>query len=52
MKLCESLYSREEVIAAIEEKIGGEIRANTYVNTAAPLIEIREMINSMIKSKI
>lgn len=52
MQLCESLYSREEVIAAIEEKLGSEIRANTYINTSAPLIEIREMINSMIKSKI
>lgn len=52
MKLCESLYSKEEVIAAIEEKLGGEIRANTYINTSEPLIEIREMINSMIKAKI
>lgn len=52
MKLCESLYSKAEVISAIEEKLGSEIRADTYINTSAPLIEIREMINSMIKSKI
>lgn len=52
MKLCESLYSKDEVITALEEKLGAEIRANTYINTSAPLVEIREMINSMIKAKV
>ena len=51
-KLCESLYSREEVIAALEEKLGCEICDSTYINTSTPLIELREMINSMIKAKI
>ena len=51
-KLCESLYSREEVIGTLEEKIGKEIRANTYINSSAPFHEIREMINSMIKAKV
>ncbi len=51
-KLCESLYSREEVIAALEEKLGKEIRANTYINTSTPLLEIREAINRMIKERL
>ena len=51
-KLCESLYSRNEVIAALENALGREIRANTYINDSESMHAIREMINSMIKVKI
>jgi hypothetical protein len=35
LKLCEALYSRDEVIAALEEMLGDEIKTTTYVNDAA-----------------
>ena len=51
-RLCESLYSREEVIEALENKLGREILPSTYVNTSEEMLSIREMINEMIKAKI
>ena len=51
-ELCESLYSREEVISVLEEEIGGEIKTTTYINDAAPMQKLRERINAMIKAKI
>ena len=51
-RLCESLYSREEVIEALEKKIGREILPSTYVNTSEEMLSIREMINGMIKARI
>ena len=50
--LCETLYSRDEVIAVLEEEIGGEIKTTTYINDAAAMQRLRERINAMIKAKI
>ena len=50
-KLCEALYSRDEVIAALEGMLGGEIKTTTYVNDAATYTAIRERINEMIAAK-
>ena len=50
--LCAELYSRDAVIAALEEEIGGEIKTTTYINDAAPMQKLRERINAMIKAKI
>ena len=52
MRLCESLYSKEKVISAIEAIIGGEIKTDTYLNSAEQMHCVREAVNQMIKSKI
>ena len=52
MKLCESLYSHGEVVAAIEETFGGELRFNTCAKSAAVMLAVREKINEMIKLKV
>lgn len=52
MKLCEKLYSRDEVIAAIESALGEPIKPTTYVNSSAPYIRIRELINDMIRKRV
>jgi hypothetical protein len=52
MQLCESLYSHEEVVAAIEEAFGGELRFDTCAYTSSLMLKIRETINYMIKEKI
>jgi hypothetical protein len=52
MKLCESLYSHKEVVAAIEEVAGIEI---TFINTICDgktVLAIRDRINQMIKAKV
>ena len=51
LKLCEALYSRDEVIAALEGMLGDEIKTTTYVNDAATYTAIRERINEMIAAK-
>ena len=51
-KLCEKLYSREEVISALENFLGAPIRANTYVNSSEKMHALREMINDMIRAKL
>ncbi len=51
-RLCERLYSRAEVIEALEKAIGKEIKPTTYLNEAKDMHRIREMINSMIKEKL
>lgn len=51
-RLCESLYSRDEVIAVLESTVGSEILPNTYINDSAPLSALREKINEMIKERI
>lgn len=51
-RLCESLYSRDEVIRVLEEEIGGEIVPSTYVNSAQKYQAIRDRINEMIKARI
>ena len=52
MKLCETLYSHDEVVAAIEEVFGKELRFDTCTKDAATMLAIREKINTMIKSKV
>ena len=51
-KLCEKLYSRDEVISALEAFLGAPIRANTYINTPEKMHALRDMINDMIRAKI
>ena len=50
--LCESLYSRDEVISALESELGEEIKPSTYVNDSASYLRIRERIVNMIKAKL
>lgn len=52
MQLCESLYSHEEVVAAIEEELSRELTFRTCANSAEEMIRIRERINHMIKEVI
>lgn len=52
MRLCETLYSHEEVVAAIEEAFGGEIVFDKCARSAAQMLAVREKVNAMIKAKI
>ena len=52
LSLCESLYSKEEVIAAMEEELGFEVTFDTCANSADQILRMRERINAMIKAKI
>ncbi len=52
MKLCEILYSKEEVVAEIEKIMGETLAFNVCAKTEATMLAIRERINEMIKSKI
>ena len=50
-RLCESLYSRDEVISALESFLGAPIQTNTYINDSAKMQALRDMINNMIKAR-
>ena len=52
MKLCESLYSKAEVVSEIESIFGGELTFYTCAKSADTVLAIRERINEMIKAKI
>ena len=52
MQLCESLYSHEEVVSAIEEAFGGEIKFDICARSAEQMLAVRERINEMIKAKV
>ena len=52
MQLCERYYSHEEVVKAIEEILGFELRFDTCVYTAKEMHAVRERINAMIKEKV
>lgn len=52
MKLCESLYSKEEVVAAMEAIHGAEITFDKCALTSYEMMTIREKINAMIKAKL
>ena len=52
MKLCESLYSHEEVVKAIEEVAGTEILFTNTICDGETVLKIREKINEMIKAKV
>jgi hypothetical protein len=52
LSLCESLYSKEEVVAAMEEALGFCVKFDTCAHTADEILRMREKINAMIKAKI
>lgn len=52
MQLCESLYSKGEVVAAIEAELGDELTFDRCAHTADEMLRVRERINAMIKAKI
>ncbi len=52
MKLCEKLYSHDEVVAAIEEAFGKEIRFDVCAKSADQMLRVREKINEMIKARV
>ena len=52
MQLCESLYSKEEVVGAIEDIFGKEITFYTCAREESTILNIREKINEMIKAKV
>ena len=52
MKLCESLYSKEEVVAEIEKIFGKTLAFDTCATSEKTMLAIRERINEMIKAKV
>ena len=52
MKLCESLYSHDEVVSAIESAFGKEIRFDVCAKSADEMLAVREKVNEMIKAKV
>ena len=52
MQLCETLYSHGEVVAAIEETFGKEIKFDVCAKSADQMLAVREKINEMIKAKV
>ena len=52
MELCESLYSHDEVVGAIEEELGCELRFSVCAKSTDAMTCIRERINAMIKARI
>ena len=51
MQLCESLYSKDEVVAEIEKIFGQTLTFYTCARNEETVLEIREKINEMIKNK-
>ena len=52
MQLCESLYSKEAVVAAIEDAFRKELHFDTCAQDIETMEKIRETINDMIRAKI
>ena len=52
MALCESLYSKAEVVAEIERIMGEELRFDVCAKSEATMLRVRERINEMIKAKV
>jgi hypothetical protein len=52
MQLCESLYSHDEVVGAIEEVLGDELTFTRCAHSSAEMHAVREKINEMIKAKV
>ena len=52
MKLCESLWGKEETLRACEEAYGKPITFDDCPHSAAELMRVREKINEMIKAKL
>ena len=51
MQLCESLYSKDEVVAEIEKIFGKSLAFDTCATDEKTMLAIRERINEMIKAK-
>ena len=52
MRLCERYYSHEEVVRAMEDAFGGEIRFDECARCADTMLAVRERVNAMIKAKL
>ena len=52
MKLCEKLYSKEEVVAKIEEILGDTLAFDRCSYSSENMMAIREAINEMIKKAV
>jgi len=52
MKLCASLYSKEEVVKAIEEVLGTTLTFSVCAYEAKTMLAIRGRINEMIKARL
>lgn len=52
MKLCESLYSKEEVVGEIENILGKALAFDVCAKSEETMLKIRARINEMIKAKI
>ncbi len=52
MKLCESLYSKEEVVAEMEKVLGEEITFWRCALSAKEMENVRDAVNRMIREKL
>ena len=52
MKLCESLYSKAEVVSEIERIMGETLAFDVCAKSEKTMLAIRERINEMIKAKV
>ena len=52
MALCESLYSKEEVVAAIEDALGYAVTFDKSATHSSQILAVRERINAMIKARV
>ena len=52
MQLCESLYSHDEVVKAIEDALGYTVVFDKCASSSDEILKMREAINGMIKAKI
>ena len=52
MQLCESLYSHEEVVAAMDEALGDEITFKRCTHTPDEMLALRERVNEMIEKRV
>ena len=52
MQLCEKYYSHDEVVRAIDEVAGIDVRFDNTICDAKTVLAIRERINQMIKAKL
>lgn len=52
MQLCESLYSHEEVVKAVEDALGYSVEFDRCARSAEEIHRMREAVNAMIKAKI
>ena len=52
LKLCESLYSKAEVVAAIEKAYGAEIVFEKCANSTEVMQKVRDAVDNMIMAKL